>query len=317
MSPLQHSVLAAADAHSAHIGTMWNTFMWVCGFFYLLVLGFLFLALARRRRGGSPEKSEAEPPALRSLLRTWGTMIVVGLAGLALTSYAIDRKLFQSDQGEAIPLVMTGYQWWWSINYENDDPSQSFTTANEIHLPVDTTARIDLHSNDVIHSFWVPNLHGKQDLIPMRNNHIFLHPTKIGRFRGQCAEFCGAQHAKMALVVVVESRADFDRWRQNQMAAAHEPGDPKAAHGKDVFLGASCPLCHTIRGTGASGRTGPDLTHLASRDAIAARALPNTPDSLKAWITHPQAAKPGSNMPATKLEGDSLSDLATYLGSLQ
>ena len=176
---------------------------------------------------------------------------------------------------------------------------------------------ISLRSADVIHSFWVPNLHGKQDLIPGRDTNIHLQPTRIGVFRGQCAEFCGAQHANMALYVVVQSQEDFDNWRAAQLQAANNPTDSGSSRGRDAFMSSACALCHTIRGTDAAGTSGPDLTHLASRLSLAAGALDLSRGHLAAWIADPQGIKPGTNMPNVSLGSDELDPLVSYLAGLR
>jgi cytochrome c oxidase subunit II len=176
---------------------------------------------------------------------------------------------------------------------------------------------IQLSSPDVIHSFWVPNLHGKQDLIPGRDTDIHLQPTRTGVFRGQCAEFCGAQHANMAIYVIVESREDFEKWKARQLQPAVDSSDAVARRGRAAFMSSACPLCHTIRGTDAGGVSGPDLTHLASRMTLAAGAVPNGKGNLAAWIGDPQGVKPGNHMPRVSLGSEDLQSIATYLNGLE
>jgi cytochrome c oxidase subunit 2 len=172
-------------------------------------------------------------------------------------------------------------------------------------------------STDVIHSFWVPNLHGKVDLIPTHENTVWIRADRAGTFRGQCAEFCGLQHANMGLVVVAEPPAAFEAWRRAQVAPARPPDTPEKASGEALFTSLPCALCHTIRGTPAGGRTGPDLTHLATRRTIAAGTLPNTRGHLAAWIVDPQGVKPGNAMPQNLMAAADLLALVDYLGSLQ
>ena len=315
------SVLDVAGIHAGHIVFMWNTMVWVCGVMYVLVMLFLSGALirARRIRAASEQTTgtTASTAALAMTLRGWVVLVIVGLLGLTLTSYAVDGKLFLANQ-DGLALEVTGQQWWWNVKYQNDDdPSQSFQTANEIHLPVNQPVRIQLRSSDVIHSFWVPNLHGKQDLIPGRDNEIYLWPTKTGRYRGQCAEFCGAQHANMALYVVVEPQEAFEHWRSQQLQSAAAPSDNAAVQGQDLFMASACPLCHTIRGTDAGGVTGPDLTHLASRQSLAAGTLPYNRGNLAAWLSAPQSIKPGNHMPRVDIEPAHFQALVTYLDGLQ
>jgi cytochrome c oxidase subunit 2 len=194
---------------------------------------------------------------------------------------------------------------------------RSFTTANEIHLPVGEPITVKLTSSDVIHSFWVPALMGKQDAIPGRENQIGFSVDKPGVYRGQCAEFCGLQHAHMGMVVFADTKDAFEAWRNGQIADAAAPTQIEQQKGQEVFLSHPCVACHTIRGTDAGGRTGPDLTHLASRTTLAAGTLPLNRGSLAAWITDPHGIKPGVDMPLIPLEPDALQSLASYLEGLK
>jgi cytochrome c oxidase subunit 2 len=210
-----------------------------------------------------------------------------------------------------------GRQWWWEIRYPEAIPSNRVITANEIHIPVGVPVRVMLSATDVIHSFWVPQLGGKRDLIPGHDAETWLRADSAGTYRGQCAEFCGHQHAKMALVVVAEPRAEFDEWLARQRQAADSQLTPEQTAGRDVFMRSTCALCHGIRGTDAGGTVGPDLTHLASRGSIASGTLPNTREHLANWIRDPQGIKPGVKMPATPLTDAELQALVSYLGSLR
>ena len=184
-------------------------------------------------------------------------------------------------------------------------------------MPIGRPIRLDLSSIDVIHSFWVPNVQGKKDLLPGRPTTHLFRVERVGVYRGQCAEFCGYQHAHMGLLLIAEEPELFDAWLAGQRRLAVEPDDSPKRHGRDIFLSGSCVLCHTIRGAGAFGHKAPDLTHLASRRMIAAATLPNTPGHLAGWIVDPQRIKPGTRMPPNVLTGDDLNDLVSYLGSLQ
>jgi cytochrome c oxidase subunit 2 len=192
-----------------------------------------------------------------------------------------------------------------------------FSTANELNIPIHRPVILTLKSDDVIHSFWVPNLSGKKDLIPGRSTTLTLRADTPGMYRGQCAEFCGLQHAWMALFVIAQPAAEYEAWAESQRAPAAEPADAAAARGKAVFMASTCVMCHAISGTTAGGRKAPDLSHLASRRMIAAGALPNDADHLANWIRDPQQYKPGVNMPALQLPPQSLQDLVAYLGSLR
>ena len=192
------------------------------------------------------------------------------------------------------------------------------TTANEIHVPVGMPVEIGLRSADVIHSFWVPQLHGKVDVVPGQENRIRILATKAGRYRGECAEFCGEQHAHMVLYVVADPPEQFYRWVADQRAAAPEPQTAEQRRGRDVFETKACVVCHTIRGTRANATVGPDLTHLASRATIASGSYPNNAGYLSAWVTHAQSLKPGAAMPdLTVFSGDELRSLVAYLESLK
>jgi cytochrome c oxidase subunit 2 len=190
------------------------------------------------------------------------------------------------------------------------------TTANEIHIPVGRPVRFEVVAGDVIHSFWIPELAGKTDLIPGQRNVMWLEADHPGVYRGQCAEYCGMQHSKMAMSVVADPPAAFGAWLARQRLPAASPSDPDMVAGEAVFTTSACALCHTIRGTPARGRVGPDLTHLASRRMIAAGTLPNTRGYLAGWIANPQALKPGNVMPAVPLRPTELQVLITYLQSL-
>jgi cytochrome c oxidase subunit 2 len=233
---------------------------------------------------------------------------------LTVASYLVTRPL--SAAAEA-PLVvqLRGLQWWWQATYTADGEAPAFVTANELHLPLGRPVRLELSAEDVIHSFWVPSLAGKQDMIPGRDNVLHLTATASGVYRAQCAEFCGLQHAHMALLVVVEPPEEFASWRAAQAAPAM--GEALEAEGRRVFEQRPCGACHTVRGTTAAGRTGPDLTHIASRGTLAAGLLPMTPGALAAWIADPQTLKPGNNMPLVPLSADELQALTAWLASLR
>lgn len=216
----------------------------------------------------------------------------------------------------ALTLDVTGHQWWWEAVYHGDGPSQTFHTANEIHIPVGVPVQVRLHGADVIHSFWVPKLSGKTDTIPGQTNISWLEARLPGRYQGQCTEYCGLQHARMAFEVVAQSADDFERWRQHQLEPAPAPSSAEQQRGMDLVV-YRCGLCHSVRGTPAGALYAPDLTHLMSRRLIAAGVLVNNPGNLSGWIEHPQGIKPGSLMPDQFLSGPQLSDVRAYLETLQ
>jgi cytochrome c oxidase subunit II len=216
-----------------------------------------------------------------------------------------------------LDIRVRGYQWWWEVTYLDAHPQQVFSTANEIHVPVGRPVHLKLAAADVIHSFWVPNLAGKQDLIPGRQNSLTFTASQVGVYRGQCAEFCGLQHAHMALLVIVDDNDAFERWRTQQLTASVPPRGRQQQTGKQLFESKACAACHTIQGSLASGSIGPDLTHLASRHYIAAGLLPTNRGTIAAWVADPQTLKPGSNMPQVPLTADELNALSAYLADLR
>jgi cytochrome c oxidase subunit 2 len=243
---------------------------------------------------------------------------VLILFGLVVMSASAGKSISgPRTGGNPMVVEVTGNQWWWYVRYVNDDPSRIVVTANEIHIPVGRPVMIRGSSNDVIHSFWVPNLHGKRDLIPSRITTEWIDADRPGRYRGQCAEFCGLQHAKMAMWVVVEPPEQFRAWMERQLQPAAAPVDPVKQRGQAVFLNNGCVLCHAIGGTRANAQVGPDLTHLASRLTIAAGILPNNKGNLAGWIADPQNIKPGTHMATIPLKTDDMEPLLAYLGSLQ
>ncbi|HEY1498554.1 MAG TPA: cytochrome c oxidase subunit II [Acidobacteriaceae bacterium] len=213
---------------------------------------------------------------------------------------------------------ITGHQWWWEVEYLNDDLPKQFTTANEIHLPVGRPVNIELVTRDVMHSFWIPALHGKVDLIPGMKNYIRIEAAQPGSYSGQCAEFCGAQHAMMRLLAVAQEPDEYEAWLEAQRKPGNDPATSEAQAGKQIFLAGPCSMCHTVRGTTAGGTVAPDLTHIAGRQMIAANCFPNNDAYLEAWITHAQSLKPEAQMPnLTQFTGEQLQDLVQYLRQLQ
>ncbi|MFL6248900.1 MAG: cytochrome c oxidase subunit II [Thermoanaerobaculia bacterium] len=305
------SALEPAGVHAEKIGRLWDIFLAVSVVVYVLVLVFLLVALFRRRR----ESQSTERGAFTAVSVATG-ITVLTLFALLISSIFTGRGI-ASVTGDTVRIELTGRQWWWQADYDHPDRSKRFTTANELTIPVGMPVFIKLRSPDVIHSFWVPNLHGKQDLIPGHDGGIILKATRPGLYRGQCAEFCGLQHAKMALWVNAVAPADYARWVESQRQSSKIPSTPQQRQGQEVFMSSPCPLCHNIQGTNASGKTGPDLTHFGSRRSVAAAALPNRRDTLAKWIVDPQHIKPGAYMPAMPLHPRDLDALLTYMESLQ
>ncbi|MFC3067684.1 cytochrome c oxidase subunit II [Phenylobacterium soli] len=315
------TMLDPAADQSRHIDLIWRTMLGVCGVMYLLVLAFLAWALWRaRQRRAEPDTPAVGETAADDLLSRgltgWIALIVAGLVLLTTVSFLVDRSLAEVGP-DPLRIKVTANQWWWQVDYRGQGPSENFTTANVLHLPVNRPAVIELQANDVIHSFWVPNLSGKTDLIPGRTNYMAITPRRVGSFRGQCAEFCGFEHAKMAFDVQVDDPKTFEAWRQRQVASAVDPKDFEAIEGKQVFTSKACVMCHRIQGTDAGGTVGPDLTHLMSRAHIAAGTRPNTRGDLQAWIADPQGVKPGTSMPRVALSSDELNAVVSYLETLK
>jgi cytochrome c oxidase subunit 2 len=245
-----------------------------------------------------------------------GIATVVIVLGLSIVSYAGQRSVFAKDKN-ALTLKIIGHQWWWEVRYEADSPHRSFVTANEIRIPTGHPVKVQLDSADVIHSFWVPSLTGKMDLITGQTNELQFTAKNAGVYRGQCAEFCGLQHAHMAFAVIALPPDEFQRWRDHENEGASSPTDPLGKHGEDLFRGRGCALCHSIRGTPAGGQLGPDLTHIANRTTVAAGTLPLNPATLGAWIADPQHIKPGNFMPRMPLQSDELIAILHYLEQLK
>lgn len=215
-------------------------------------------------------------------------------------------------------ILIVGHQWWWEVSYLDGGVDEQFTTANEIHIPAHQAVNIELRSHDVMHSFWVPALHGKVDLIPGFPNFIRLEAAQAGNYQGECAEYCGAQHAHMRLLVVAQEPDEYQAWLQQQRKPAAEPASQEAMAGEQIFLAGPCSMCHQVRGTTAGGRVAPDLTHIASRQYIAGNSFPNNTAYLEAWVTHAQSLKREALMPdLTQFTGEQLRELVAYLRQLK
>jgi cytochrome c oxidase subunit 2 len=312
------SVLDPHSVEANQLANLFWIFLAVCSVVWALVAAGL-LATLRRGRDGRHRPSADGPAAARRK-----TFIVAALiAGTAVILTVFTLMSFYATRGFAwhdtntLTIKITGRQWWWEVEYRNRDPHQVFQTANEIHIPVGRPVTLDLESGDVIHSFWVPNLMGKQDLVPGRTNYLTIKADKPGLYRGQCAEFCGLEHAHMAILVFAQSQSAFEAWRRQQLTLAAMPGAPERQAGLGVFLNHPCASCHTIAGTDAGGRLGPDLTHFGGRATIAAGLLQNSPKRLEAWLADPQAQKPGATMPKVDLSNTERAQLVAYLEGLK
>jgi cytochrome c oxidase subunit 2 len=281
-----------------------------------VMIAVLIAVLQRAHHHGDPLQVELNREhRAGAVIFSLSCLTVVLVLGLSFVSYSAQRSIF-TDGGSGPLIRIIGHQWWWEVQYQGS-PSEVFTTANEIRVPIGEPVTVQLETRDVIHSFWVPSLMGKMDLINGQQNQLQFTASHAGVYRGQCAEFCGLQHAHMAFEVVALSSSEYAKWRAGQIARAQPPADPEARDGQRLFSARGCALCHTIRGTSAGGRVGPDLTHLASRRTIAAARLPMTIGNLAGWIADPQHVKPGNLMPRVPLDGNELIAVTHYLGGLK
>lgn len=282
---------------------------------YVVVIALMFVAMQRNRRAPQDAVILSDPGPRWIVIGGLIMPAVVLGAVLVFSLWAMGRERVEQP---ALTIDVTGHQWWWEANYRFADLPDQFRTANELHVPVNVPVRIALTTNDVIHSFWVPQLQGKIDVIPGDTNEIRLVVRRPGTYSGICAEFCGAEHAKMGITVVAEDSATFREWARRQLADGVSPNDSLTIEGRLLFESGPCTLCHTVRGTSAIAQVAPDLTHVGSRMAIGAGALPNTLGNLEAWIANAQVIKPGALMPPiTTFTGQQLRAVATYVASLK
>jgi cytochrome c oxidase subunit 2 len=309
------NVFNPAGPAARSIATVGWLLITVSGVVYLLVLLALAWALLRRRRE-SDDSPQTERQLTRSVTAAVALTILILLV-LSVSSTIFGRGLTSPRGPGAITVDVVGHQWWWEFQYRDITPSDFVTSPNELHIPTGVPIQIKALSRDVIHSFWVPNLHGKRDLIPGQVTNFWIQADQAGTYRGQCAEFCGHQHANMAFVVVAEPMRQFQEWIRNQRQAAAEPDTDLETRGKQVFLQSPCVMCHMIRGTSAGSRVGPELTHVGSRLTLASGTLPNTRGHLAGWILDSQSIKPGNRMPPNPLSSDDLHAVLAYLRSLR
>jgi cytochrome c oxidase subunit 2 len=308
------SIIHPAGIQAQRISDLWWTMFWICTVVWIAVAIAALLAIRRGRQGAAADTSS------RTIARNVaiaGGASLVALFALLFQSVAVGRALDSLRSPGALRIQVTGSQWWWDVQYDNPVPSLRVTTANEIHIPVGRPVAITLIATDVIHSLWIPNLQGKIDLVPGRLNELWLQADKPGVYRGQCAEYCGLQHARMALVVVADPPEQFEGWLMANRAPAAAPVTPEQRRGKEIVERTSCAMCHNITGTLAGGRTAPDLTHVASRSTLAAGSVPNLREYLAGWIADPQSMKPGNRMPAPGLRADQLEAVLAYLETLK
>jgi cytochrome c oxidase subunit 2 len=307
----------------AVVSLLWGTI--ILSLVVVTIVGVLVLSGVIWRRHYAPDGDLRSVPLRRSgsglpFIYTGIGITFVILVGFAVWNYWVLAAIAGPRGNVPITIDITGHQWWWEVRYLDRGDDKGFTTANEIHLPLGVPVRVILHTKDVIHSFWVPALTGKMDTIPGQNNTTWLQADRAGIYRGQCTEYCGQQHAHMGFIVTAESKQDFDAWWRKQVAGpnpAHSPVPiPLAEQGERVFM-QRCVVCHTVRGTMAQGKVGPDLSHLMDRKTIAAATVPNTPGYLSGWISDPQQLKPGNLMPTLTLSAQELTAVRSFLQTLQ
>jgi cytochrome c oxidase subunit II len=317
-----HDVLAPFGPQAAHVRELWLVTLAVCTVVFAAVLAALLVALLRAPRAtarSAPDLSALglpEPGKRHSVIAAVAASTLLLLALIAASIFT-DRALARLSTDGALRLEVTAHQWWWEVRYVEPNVADSFATANEIHVPTGRPVIVTLKADDVIHSFWVPSLAGKKDLLPGRTTTMHFRADRDGIYRGQCAEFCGLQHALMAFFVVAEPPERYAAWAAAQRRTASDPTDEQPVRGREIFMRSSCAMCHAVDGTTAQAVRGPNLTHVASRGTLAAGALANTPEDLKRWIADPQQIKPGTYMPATRLAPEEMDALVGYLRTLR
>lgn len=307
------SVLDPHAPEARRIAGVWWLMFALSAAVYVVVAAFIVISIVRGRRA-RPASEEAKDPKDDTFIWFGGIVApVVILAVLAVVTITTTQALRKPERGE-LRIEVVGKRWWWDVRY----PDSGVTTASEIHVPVGRPVDIELTSDNVVHSFWVPELAGKVDTIPGQRNHLRIRATEAGTFRGECAEYCGIQHAHMNLVVIADEPVDFDRWLARRRAGAGlTPSSEEAARGEVVFTREACAGCHAVKGTQATGRIGPDLSDFGSRKSIGSMTVPNTRSNLARWITDPESLKPGNLMPPTSLSADDLAAITAYLDGLQ
>jgi len=305
------SVLGGKGSESTRIGGVWWLMFGLAAVVYVVVAGFIIMAVMRGRHSG-PQPPDARQDE-RFIWLGGLLMPVLVLAILAVVTVTTTRQL-RPETSNAVRIDVVGKRWWWQVRY----PDENVGSANEVHVPVGRAVDISLTSTDVIHSFWVPELAGKVDMIPGQVNHLRFTPTKAGIYRGECAEYCDIGHANMAFVVVAEPPENYARWLARGASTSGEtPTAELAARGEVVFLRESCAGCHTVKGTAAKGTRGPELSDFGSRRTIAAATVPNTPENLRDWVRDPASIKPGVLMPPSpQISDEELQALVAYLEGL-
>ncbi len=309
---MPQSALSPGGPASAEIANLWWVMFGVATVVFLIVVVLLIIALARPS-GLREQIQRGIGDGNRFVVWSGAVIPAIILAGvMSLAIFAL-RTLAAPSTPPSLTIQVVAHQWWWEVRY----PQSAVVTANEIHIPAGEPVLVQVSSADVIHSFWVPELQGKIDTIPGQTNSIWLQADQPGTFRGQCAEYCGIEHARMAFLVIADPPAQFRAWLDEESKVPPVPATATLKKGQQVFLGAACVYCHTIAGTNATSGLGPDLTHLASRQTIGAGTLPNSRGSLAGWIINSQSIKPGNRMPPMQIDATDLQALLDYLQSLK
>ncbi len=311
----KQSIVSTHSPQAHNIALLWWWMLAAAVIVFMGAAGLLVLAYFRRGTAGLPFFGERESIP-EGMVVLFGVAIpIVALVVLFGVSnvYLIKQTSPPSPRSTAMTINVIGHQWWWEVRY----PGTSAITANEIHIPVDTRVNVVATTADVIHSFWVPGLNRKVDMVPGRQNRVLLYTSQVGEYRGQCSQFCGLQHAHMSMWVFAQRKPAYRAWLANMASFAHTPTTAQAQAGHQLFMSDQCASCHRIAGTPAQGFVGPDLTHLATRTTLASLTIPNTPSELAAWIANPQAIKPGDRMPDLGLDRGQVSDLVAYLDTLR
>ena len=320
MSPYAaHSALEPAGFGAAESLRLFYAYLDVAAVVFTLVITALGFALGRKReRHDSAQEPSAAWVSSRTNVVTWATAAtVVVLIGLLIASVATGHAMALLPAANPVEVDVVGHKWWWEFRYRVTGAATRFSTAYELHVPVGRPVALKLIARDVIHSFWVPSLSGKRDAIPGKDTVLVLRADKPGVYEGQCAEFCGTEHANMRFLVVAQSSAEFDAWKNQQMSAPPPPSDELARRGQEVFMNSRCASCHAIGGTPAFGTVGPDLSHIGSRKRLAMGSLRNDESHLSQWISDPQQTKPGVQMPSTPLAAADMRALIVYLEGLK
>lgn len=307
------SALDPAGPGAARIERLWWVLFWISSVVFAVVVGLILFSLRRARRDVTSDLDRDDTRWGDRFIAVAGVGIpVLILLGSFLYSLGeMNALATDDDDRSSLEVEVVSHNWWWEVRYPN-----GAVTANEIHIPTGERVRVILTTADVLHSFWVPRLQAKMDHVPGTENEMWIQADEPGIYRGQCAEFCGLQHAHMAFFVDAQPSAEFEEWYANESSPALVPEDSATERGQEVFLSSSCVGCHAIEGTDAAGTTGPDLTHLAARDTLFAGRLDNTRSNLERVIVDPQSLKPGVGMPPTELDADDLEALLDYLESL-